>query len=486
MPNINVYDGKTIKSIDFSPWGGIDGFLSATSTTAQNDTHRLRSLVPWLQKAITMTGNAVSQLPYSIEDDNDNEIDPELAWGGVMNPRKYIKLIADSLCAGSGYLAVKTASRGIVSAQYVLASSIRPNYDANGNLLNFTRTMTSGKTLTLKPEELLYFWLPDDSVETGPAQVHPVANAMLPAYLIASMDSTMKQYADRGFIPPTILGVKGMPNESERKNAENWWNGFLRGWTKTAAKIINSEAVTISVLGAGMDELRGTYTEITRQQIENISAAFDIPLSLFMSNAANYATANSDRKTWYETGTFVTIMQTVEDALNTQLFSRWGWHFEFEPEKLAAFQTEEADKSGAVSTLTGTLANNPEEFLIVADILGLELSEEQKDMVKTLIDGRDNEPAPQTDTTPTTAPAMDDTTGMSEDERADQIAQEMMAWHNFAGKNHKREFVTTHIPAPLAARIRADLKVRGDVDAVFADAVADIPVIMLAQAINGR
>lgn len=336
MANINILDKDGMKSIDFSPWGGIDGFLNETSGSGGNNLTALRCAVPWLQKGVTMTGNAVSQLPYCIEDAADNEVDSDRAWGAVRDPRKFIKLVADSLCGGQAYLLVKTTSRALVSMQYVLASSMSPNFDASGNVTSFTRSY-GNKRVTVPLEEVIYFWLPDDTVETGPAQVYPLRNATLPAQLIAGMDSSLKQYADRGFIPPTLLMAKGMGNTGERERAETWWNAFLRGWTRTVAKIMNAEAVSIQTLGAGMDELRGTYNEITRQQIENIASSFDIPMSLFMSNAANYATANSDRKTWYETGTFVTIYQCIEDAFNDQLWKRFGWRMEFEPEKIDAF-----------------------------------------------------------------------------------------------------------------------------------------------------
>ena len=47
MAQMMTYDGKTIKAIDFTPWGGIDGFLEATSGTTAANHDKLRGLVPW-------------------------------------------------------------------------------------------------------------------------------------------------------------------------------------------------------------------------------------------------------------------------------------------------------------------------------------------------------------------------------------------------------------------------------------------------------
>lgn len=492
MPNLTMIDssGHT-KSIDFTPWGGIDGFLAATSGNGLHNLAELRKVVPWLQKGVSMTGNAVSQLPYCIADEMGNEVDDDVAWGAVKDPRKYIKLIASSLCAGAGYLLVQTTSRAIISLQYVLAETMTPNYAKDGSLVNFTRASGSRRE-TVSLEQVIYFWLPDDTVETGPAQITPLVNAALPARLISGMDKSFAVYSERGFIPPTILGVKGMINQTEREKTEKWWNAFLRGWTNTIAKIVNGEAVTPQTLGAGMDEFRDTYTQITKQQVENIAASFDIPLSLFMSNAANYATANADRKTWYETGTFVALYQCIEDALNEQLFSRFGWHMEFEPEKLDAFQEEEAGKAQAVATLTGSLAASPEAFMIVCDVLGIELSDKQKAEIEEMAEEDEPEPVPEqlqpyAGQPPTGSPKIGGERpdlGGGETMLEDDIAREMEAWRKFAKKGHNREFECKHIPPALALRIRAGLKEGRDVDAVFDMLGHEPAAIILAEAIN--
>jgi hypothetical protein len=480
IPIIVMDNQGHTKSFDFSPWGGIEGFLSATSVGSASDNKaQLRKLVPWLQKGVTMTGNAVSQLPYSVRDEGGNEVPDSVAWGAVSNPRHYIKLVAASLCGGAGYLLTQTTSRALVSLQYVMPGSMTPNYNPNGDLVNFTRQMKT-KTQTITPENVIYFWLPDDTVETGPAQITPLVNASLPAELISSMDSSFAAYAKRGFIPPTILAVKGLVNAAEREKTEKWWNAFLRGWTSTVAKIVNGEAVTPQTIGAGMDEFRDTYDQISKLQIENIAASFNIPLSLFMSNAANYATANADRKTWYETGVFIDIYQCVEDTLNTQLFNRFGWHLQFEPERLDAFQEDEAGKANAVATLASTLAQYPEEFLIVCDALGVELSEEQKALILEMAE--EKEPPTGSAQPPSDFPQMGEH-NLGEG-AADEVAGEMLAWRKFAKKGHSREFETKHIPPALELRIRAGLKGGGDVDAVF-DALANEPAsIALARAIN--
>ena len=470
MPNINIISNGVLKSIDFSPWGGIDGFLEASVSGANSN--RLRKLVSWLNKAVNMTANAVAQLPYSIYDKAYNIVELETAWGGVKNPQTLLSLVSASLCSGQAYCLVDTTGRAIVDIQYLMPQTMKCNFDSNGEPASFTRTMQTG-TKVYQPEQVLYFWLPDDTVETGPAAITPMINATLPAGLIAAMDDSLRQYGERGFIPPMILAASGMTNKSDVEKTERWWNAFLRGWTRTVAKIINAEKMTPTVVGAGMDELRGTYIQITRQQIENIASSFNIPLSLFLSNAANYATANADRKTWYETGVFVNIYQTVEDTLSTQLFSRFGWDMEFEPEGLDAFQEDENAKAGSLSALASAFAANPEAALIAAEVLGYDLTEKQIAAINALN-------STDVGSNVSTSPLPSD--------QDNRIADELMTWREFAFKNVKHPFKTKDIPPAFAVRVQAELgkaKTRDEIQAVFDNAYNEMPIVLLAKAIEG-
>ena len=190
---IHVMQDGQIKGVDFDVFGGIDNFLKLTSDGG-NGTHavKLRTLVPWLQKAVTMTANAVAQLPYYVEAESEELIEEDTAWGAVRNPQMLISKVAASLCGGAAYLLADVGSKGIIDLQYLIPSSITPNFNkSTGELVNFTRSL-NGVSQTYSVEQIIYFWLPDDTVETGPAQITPIANALLPASILASMDDAIK------------------------------------------------------------------------------------------------------------------------------------------------------------------------------------------------------------------------------------------------------------------------------------------------------
>jgi hypothetical protein len=374
---------------------------------------------------------------------------------------------------------VDTTSRAIILAQYLAPQTITPNFNNNGELVNFTRQYY-GKNETLSLEQVVYFWLPDDTIETGAAQITPIGNALLSAGLLAAMDGTIKQYGENGFIKPMF--ADGVPNQLERDRAENVLSSFMRGMWRNVVKIVNAKSLVPMPVGAGMDELKGSYIEITNQQIKNIAAAFGIPNSTFISDENSYATALSDIKLWYSSSEFVSIYQTIEDSLSDQLWSRFGWTMEYEPEKLEAFQQEETDKSGALSTLANAFSSTPEAALVAADVLRYDLTDEQKVAIEALGESEAAEPAKETN-----VDINQEIPLPSEEEN--QIADEMMKWRKFAEKPRKREFETKHIPPALVLRINAGLrgaKSQDEIQAVFDEAAAELPIIRLARAIENE
>jgi hypothetical protein len=303
------------------------------------------------------------------------EIDTSRDWkntlGGIDNPRRLLKLLAASLCGGAAYAIPEATDRLIVNIQYVAPRTITPQLDMNG-LQYFNRASDLGKAERLEPDQLLYFWLPDSNVEIGPAKTHPMGTASSAASLLLSMGNTLTTYGERGFVPATILGAKGMPSNGEREKAEAWWDRFLRGWTKTVAKIFNADAVTVQRVGAGLEELKGVYVEIERQSIEDVGASFGIPAGLFMSDQAFATEMDALTRQWYETSEFKSIYQCIEETLNDQLFEQYnGAALKFQPESLPAFQTDDKTKMERWSILTGKGVKNS----IAAKVVGMDLPE---------------------------------------------------------------------------------------------------------------
>ena len=331
------YTEKEIKSFDFSPWGGLEGFLNATSNgaSANNKGAALKRLVPDLSRAVDMVAVGVSSLPFDIVDaDTGDVFDSSVDWqdsiGGMPNPQRLLYLLASSLCGGAAYLIPQRTPRYIYNLQYAAPHTITPQLRMTG-LEYFDRNTDLGESMRYNPKDIIYFWLPDSDVEIGPALNTPLSNAMQDAELTLNIKNTMRIYGERGFVPITLLGAKGMPNEAERQKAEGFFDRLLKGGFDVLAKIVNSEALSLIKVGAGMEELKGSYIEILRQSKEDIAQAFGIPTALFMSDNAFASEFNALRKQFYSSSRFKCIYQTIEETFTDQLLKPYGKAMFFRP-----------------------------------------------------------------------------------------------------------------------------------------------------------
>lgn len=376
--------GEGVKTINFDAYGGIEGFLALSSNGSNSLTQLLRRVNPWYAKAQDMTSLAVSELPFDILNERGDIIDSSADWqnvtGVMADPQDMLYKLASSLCSGAAYVIPTYTSRMVVNLQYCAPQTIQAQIDTNG-LQYLTRTTAQGKSGRYYPAglddapagsfdgEMMYFWLPDSDVEIGPALSHPAGVAQLSVELLLAQDASLKILAERGFIPPTLMSVKGMPNIKDRADTELWYNRWIRGFSNQVAKLINAETMNLQKAGASIDEIASGYPPLTRQAIENIGTAYGIPAALYMSDAAFASELDGLIKVWYTTSVFIRIYHTIEKTFNTQLLERFGWRMKFKPETLDAFQAEEVDRSSAWATYVNAGADP----IGAARMLGIEI-----------------------------------------------------------------------------------------------------------------
>jgi hypothetical protein len=493
------------KGFDFAPWGGIDGFLEASKLQGTGNGVALKRLVPDLAHAVDMTAVAVSSLPFDILDDNDNVYDTSADWknnlGGIPNPQKLIYLLASSLCGGSAYLLPTRTPKLIFDLQYCAPSSITPYIDMNG-LRWFDRATDKGKVGKVYPNGIIYFWLPDSDIEIGPAENHPLGNATLDAQVIYNMKNTMRMYGERGFVPITLLGAKGMPNEGERQKAEGFFDRLLRGGFNVLAKIVNSDALTLIKVGAGMDELKQSYIELRRDAKESIADAFGIPASMFMADAAYASEMDVLMRQWYVDSRFVSIYQTIQETFNDQLLKPYHKRMRFNLQELDVFQEDESARAASLGSFVSAVTTDPQVAELGMEVLGYDLDKAQLAKLTAIIEEqKKNKEAvqeniqpggavpgePQDEQEPVEEEAEDETVApKSLSLSADEI-KDLALWYDRAKQWHAKDKGTAvdwenkHLPETVAAPIRlklADAKSEADIALAFAlgETVTPAPV----------
>jgi hypothetical protein len=308
--------------------------------------------------------------------------------------------------------------------------------------------------------------LPDSDIELGPAENHPLGNAALDAMTVFNLKDTINEYGERGFVPITLLGVSGMPQPAELQKTEAWWNRLLRFGFKEQAKVVNSDAVTVTKVGAGMDELKGSFLEIRRDAKESIADAFGIPTALFMSDNAYASEFDAIRKQWYSTSRFVGIYQTIQEVFNEQLFEMMGYYLYFTPESLDVFQTDESKRSNSLSSFVSAVSSDPEAAQLGMGILGYDLNKEQRTQLDDILKRKEEDRAKMDEQLEQSNQVPEDADMEDEDEETKTLdaeaLKELALWYSKARQWYPEgkstvEWETKHIDESIAAPIRVKL-----------------------------
>lgn len=437
--------------------------------------------IPTLFRAVQLRSQAVSSMPFQIVKGNGEEpFDSSDDWqnkvGFLPNPFVLLQLVEAALClSGRAYLFKVRSQAMPKELRYILPASVTPKIDAERGLTGFKRRVNSQeKDVSL--DDIIYFFWPDPYVEIGPAINYPARAAVNACGVLLNVDLFASQFFKRGAIKAMLLTVKGIPLESERQKLESWWKNVVAGIKNAfGAKVVNAEAVTPVVVGEGLKELENT--SLTREKQEDIAKALGIPLSILFADAANYATSQQDELN-YLTKTVVPECDFIQSVLNEQLFTRLGYRFEFLPDTLDAFQEDETARAQSLKTLTD--AGFP--LLMACDILGYELSEQQRAELEAAEEEKKRkaeEMAESLAKQPQLPPGSQNGNGNN---REDERGQELRAWRRkVAGKMKagkaaaEVKFECDHVPASLAGAIAGALEAAStmdEVDRIFDNAMA--------------
>lgn len=278
---------------------------------------------------------------YDTSDDWQNEL------GWLPDPVGLLYLLESSLCLyGRAYLFRQMQGRQPAGLQYLVPTTVTPKLDQAQGLTGFERRLGSTK-VEIPVESMVYFWLPDPTVEIGPPNAFPCQAALAAGSVLFSVDEFATQFFQSGAIKATILKVAGNPGTDERGRIKSWWQRFIQG--KAWAAEIVSDSITTEQIGSGLSELADV--PLSQNKREDVSTALGIPQSILFSNAANYATAEVEDRQFYDK-TIVPEAMWLAEVLNTQVFEALGLRLEFRPETLDCYQEDETNRAQAFKTYT--------------------------------------------------------------------------------------------------------------------------------------
>lgn len=367
--------GDGVKSINLATlreWAELGNMPWGTGANGTQTTHRLAGTVGYLFRSVELRANAVSSVPWGVYQgtadkpiwDSEAPIAPPTLAAFADLPELIYRTEA-ALSLGSQAFWFRERNRvRLLALRWLDPQTMEPVWTSQG-LAGYKRTV-NGATFMLPVEEVVYLWYKGQS-ETEP-RTAPASAAAAAANVLYNTAEFSKAFFARGAIKATLLTVDGVPLPAEREKLKTLWERMLSGIKNAFAVDVVSASVKPVVIGDGIQELANT--ELTQEQREDIATAMGVPHSLVMSNAANYATAEVDARTFYET-TVVPECNLIERQLNQQLFSPMGLRFSFNPQALDVFQKDENERAAAFAAYV----NAGIKQSIVAQMLGLELPE---------------------------------------------------------------------------------------------------------------
>jgi hypothetical protein len=353
--------------------------LGSTGTGTDKELDELYESVDYLYRGITLRAQKLASVPWVVTRkggadfyDSESEQPPPVGFEWLLDLPLVLEKIEAAVCLGGRAYVMPLANEFgfIKELQWCKPTSIDPWYDvATGELLHFKRHMPAGLK-RVEVEDLVYFWPPDPTVETGPARRYPGRAAMAAAGVLANMDKFLEHYFGRGAIKVTLLTTEGVVKKSDRDLLKTWWQKVTNG-IKSAfgSEVINANKVTPVVIGEGVHDLENS--ELTAEKREAICAALGVPPSKVIPNAANYATKQSD-DVMLVSDTVTPELRWLARVLNKQLFDALGLAIQFRPSALPEMQVDENERS--LSLVNLTTAGMP--LLLACEQLGYDLDKE--------------------------------------------------------------------------------------------------------------
>jgi HK97 family phage portal protein len=400
--------------------------------------------VPMFYRAVQLRCDALSSVPIAIYKGEENEVD----WP---YPTKLGDLLwrweASCLLSGAAFGEIIANQSGYrKDVKYRNPFDMTVKYE-NG-IINFKQNTSGAKwtnDLNTGKYEMLYINEFDPSQDIYPGVGAGIASKV-DAKLLYSISKFPEMYFEGGAMPVTLLGIDAT-DKNEIERIQNWFKKSATA-IKNAFRVMGMRAgsITATTLTPPLKDL--AFPELDKISKDNIAMAFGIKQTLLDSEAANYATAQEDRISFYE-DTIKPRARIFADALNTQLLARDGMRIEFKFNEMDIFQTDEGDRADLLNKLT--LSGMPIELAL--ELAGYELTDEQEAMLVA----REDMPEP-----------------------ADEREIELRRWQRMAEKRIKdgkeiREFESSIIEPSLHGAISGALegmKSVEDVKQVFESVIA--------------
>jgi len=417
-----------------------------------NSTVDAYNKTPQLYRAVQMRANALAAMPFVLRKN-----DKLTSW---IYPQSLSKILfemeASLLVSGAAYLLKMQPTNGgkrTVGLQVLNPTTMRTTYDHRTRETLFTQQIRNETFGPWQADRLVYMREFSFQDEVG-AGIAPAKVALPAAILRIAMSDFAHGFFSSGGQPLTLLSMQGNPPPQEIERTERFFKRTMQGVRNAWRVLAVRSEVTVTPITPALNTM--AMEELQTVTTREIASAFGIPLSLLTSDSANYATAISDQRMFYE-NTIKARLQFYEDAFNTQLLNETQTTIRFTPESLSVYQEDEAERSNALVNLVNAGMPLRDAMLIlgysVEEVTGTDATVETISNDAPVVIAKSKKPA---------------TVSLQEqlaDEYANathvqQVKAELKTWQRVAAKSIERgrEFECLQIPPELETFIKSHLQ----------------------------
>jgi HK97 family phage portal protein len=385
--------------------------------------------VPLLYRAVTLRAQALSSVPSVIFKNGE-----ETEWPIISNPLSPLlyNMELALMLTGAAYILKQYQGRALTGLQWLNPTTVKWEYKNGRNV--FSQRVGNETFGPWSDEEIVYMREPSMDADTGPG-LAPAQVALMSSQLRFNMDEFANNFFKHGAQPSVLISTNTNPAASEVERAESFFQRRLQGVTNAWKMVLMRGDYKINTLTPELKSM--AMTELQQHVVLDIGAALGVPRSILESDAANYATSQTDLTTFWE----MTVRPRLDwygDAINRQIFgdSIDAYTVKFMPENLDVFQVDESARAGSLLQLVQAGIPLPQAMAMLG-----------YDPVDNVAE----------------VPPI-----------GDNASTELRAWQTFAlnrlGGKQGREFEVRNIDAETAGKIKAGLseaKTAEEVRAVF-------------------
>lgn len=299
--------------------------------------------VAYIYRCIQYRSSAIAGIPWTLEGTSRRANIPMLK----ARLPDLLRRIEGSLCIDAGaYIFPERNKTRLLDLKWLRFDTVEPQFNISG-LSGFKRRVGTATPIDLKPEELIYIWLPDPLTEVGPGRA-PLHVALKSAGIIAAANEFTVQFFARGGMNITLMLVDASTGDPDLKKLEAWWKRLVAGVRSAWQTVAIRKNVDIKQFGYEPEKL--AMPALKAEARAEIVAAFGLSEDIIASNAANHATATTHALTTWQS-TILPEAKVISAALNNQLFNPMGLEFVWHPEQMEILQQVNALQADAIVKL---------------------------------------------------------------------------------------------------------------------------------------